>query len=410
MSLKFYFPEQLGHLKNFMVSAYHAVRCVRIDPEMTPILTRMLARLDEDPECPHLFLAHTAPFKDPIAYFDGLLALVVSEYEKTADSLRASGLAVRPPPAPDAGQKSPARFLKYAAALAQGLPDHVGSLVILIDPDAVDEVETYRRAILFLAANNPSPWLKFLVLDSRTAPRLAGLEEDSERIGIQTFYLGPEEIEARAAEDLKAPGALSPAERRQYIGLLGGLAFARKDHERAEHLQRRWLAEAENSGNPEEAATAAYNLANTLAARGAHDEATAHYCRACDVAVDSQQHALAALAYTNLGLCLHRQGAVEPAVASLRVARDTFRALNHRPGEAYVVDCLAQLYAGEGEGEKAAQAERYALSLYDGITSSSFKDLHEGGRADALAKLARVRGATGHSREGGTDGPSAPPS
>jgi tetratricopeptide (TPR) repeat protein len=219
------------------------------------------------------------------------------------------------------------------------------------------------------------------------------------RIGCQTFHLSPEEIERRTKEDLASPTALQPAERRKYLGMIAGFAFGRKEYDEAEQLQRQWAEAADADGQPAELATALYNLGNTLIAKGVFSEATDVYCRACNICLDNRLNSLAPLVYTNLGMSLHRQGNVEQAFAAMNVASDMFKAQNQRPGEAYVVECLAQMYADDGRNDEAEHTLLYALSLYDGITSTLFKDLREMGRTNILDKLARFYEKTGQSEK-----------
>ncbi len=96
---------------------------------------------------------------------------------------------------------------------------------------------------------------------------------------------------------------------------------------------------------------------------------------------------LAPFAYANLGIALHRNGEFAQAFASLKVARDMFKAQNHRAGEAYVVDALAQMYALDGRKAEAEKSWRYCLSLYEGMTSTMFADLRASGSKDVLEKL-----------------------
>jgi hypothetical protein len=67
-----------------------------------------------------------------------------------------------------------------------------------------------------------------------------------------------------------------------------------------------------------------------------------------------------------------------------------FKAQNHRAGEAFVVDALAQMYALDGRKAEADKSWRYCLSLYESMTSSTFADLRASGSKDVIAKLAQL--------------------
>ncbi|MBN2701071.1 MAG: tetratricopeptide repeat protein [Methylothermaceae bacterium] len=405
MSLKSYFPEQFDELKAFLISDTEVMRRVLIDPEMKPLLIKALGRMEESEEFPHAFALCEAGFENPESYFDGLSTIVAQSLEQNASVLSDWGVNLATASNSRQPVKPAEKFIDLASTFADSLPDSIGSLVFILDPEAVTDPDAYRRTMLALAKQVESRWLKFVVFDSRTQPLLDGIESENPEIGAQIFYLSPEEIEQRVTQDLQSPNGLVPAERRQYKGLLAGFAFANKDYERAETLQRAWIAEAEREGEPSELANAYYNLGNTLLSKKDFPAATAIFCKACEICVEHKVYAVAPFAYTNLGISLHRQDDFEQAFTALKVARDMFKAQNQRPGEAYVVDCLAQMYALDGRREEAAKAWRYALSIYEGITSPTFNDLREHGQEDIRAKLKRLgmdEGPAGVPREQGS--------
>lgn len=388
MSLKSYFPEQFDQLKGFFIAATEVVRVLKIDPEMRPMLIKALSRMDEDKEFPHALTLCSQAFTEPVSYFDSLYEILRQSYEQNVRPLAERKTRLAAPIDDRTLLKAPEKFTRYASSLAESLPDRVGSLVFVLNPDDVADVPGFRKSIAFIAENIRSEWLKVLVLDSRTAPLLDGLEHP--KIGVQTLYLSPQEIEQRVREDLQAPASLPPAERRQYKGLLAGFAFSNRNYDEAAQLQRAWANEAEQDGAPGDAASAYYNLGNTLLAKSDWPEATAAFCKACDLCVAHKLIGLAPFAYANLGIGLHRQGEFEQAFAALKVARDMFKAQNHRAGEAFVVDALAQMYALDGRKAEADKSWRYCLSLYESMTSSTFADLRASGSKDVIAKLAQL--------------------
>jgi len=390
VSLKSYFPEQFAQLKGFFIAATEVVRLLRIDPEMRPLLLKALSKMEEDKEFPHALTLCSQAFAEPVSYFDSLHDILRQSYEQNVRALAEQKTQLAAPFAAHAAVKAPERFARYASSLAESLPERIGSLVFILDPDTVTDVPGFRRSIAFLAENIRSDWLKVLVLDSRVSPLLAGLESEHPKIGLQTLYLSPDEIERRVREDLQTPASLSPAERRQYKGLLAGFAFSNRRYDEAAQLQRAWATEAEQDGAPGDAASACYNLGNTLLAQNAWPEATAAFSKACELCLQHRLVGLAPFAYANLGIGLHRQGNFAQAFAALKVARDMFKAQNHRAGEAFVVDTLAQMYALDGRKAEAEKSWRYCLSLYEGMTSSTFADLRESGSKDVSAKLAQL--------------------
>jgi len=383
MSLKSFFPEQFDQLKAFFISATEVVRQLKIDPEMRPLLLKALGKMDDDKDFPHALTLCSQAFKEPVSYFEGLSEILRQSYEQNAKSFANRQIKLAPPVAPKAGMKAPEKFVRYASSLTDSLPGEVGSLVFVLNPDEIADPQSFRRSIGYLAENIRSHWVKFLVLDSRTEPVLDGIE----RIGAQTFHLSPEEIEKRVREDLQSPTALSAAEQRQYKGMLAGFAYSNKEYDRAAQLQRDWASDAERDQQPGDTASAYYNLGNTLLARGDFAEATEVFCKACNICVDHKVNGLAPFVYVNLGVSLHRLNQFEQAFAALKVGRDMFKAQNHRAGEAFVVDTLAQMYVLDGRKSEAERSWRYCLSLYDSMTSSTFKDVRKAGRDDVVAKL-----------------------
>ncbi len=398
MTLQSYFPEQLDQLKKFMTSATETVRCLQVDPEMKPMLLKILAKLDEDPGFAHALLLINIGFHNPDDYSHKLLERIKADYEKNKKSFDELGVIFKQTDNPNNQLKPPEEFIQYSNQLADSLLDNMGSIVLIIDPEEIIDKVEFKRFIEFFAFRVDSKWLKCLVFDSRVDPVLEGLSEDNDRIGKQTFYLSPGEIEKRAHDDLSS-GVLEPSERRQYLGLIAGFAYARQEYEDAVTYQNQWVTEAEEKAEPSELANALYNLGNTYHAKGDFAAATDVYCKACDICIDNALNSLAPFVYTNLGINLHRQEDSESALASLNIALDMCKAQKQRPGEAHVVDCLAKIYAMDGENEKAEQAWLYALSIYEGITSSLFKDLRESGINDISSKLEQFYKDTSQDRK-----------
>ena len=387
MSLNTFFPEQIDELKAFTFSSDEVVRCIRLDTEMESVLNKVLLSLDEDPEFPHALVQCSGNFDNVNAYFDYLLEVLQQEYKKNSARLKAEGGSFNPPDISSNNIQSPFKFIKYASALAESLPNSLGAIVLIIDPDHINDPENYKKSIEFIADEAKSSWIKFLVRDQRVTPVLEELEKDNPHIGLQIFYLSPDEIQKRVQQDLKTPGLLNPAETRRYLGLLAGFSFANKEYDKSIQLQKKWVQDAQDADDPGELANALYNLANTYMADEQYPEATDQYCKACQICSDYKLDSLAPFIYTNLGLNLHRQGEFGQAFSCLKVARDMYQAQKQVPGEAHVVDCLAQIYALDEQNEKAEQTWKYALKIYEGITSEIFQDLRESGIKDISAKL-----------------------
>lgn len=391
MALKDFFLEQIDLLLLFMRNEpEQTVRCVRVDPEMKPLFMKVLAGLDKDENSPHLMLCSEVPFDNPRQFFEALLRELAEELARWEAPLKAAGFVFQPNTEELKGLPPDKRFVAYGAALADSLPDSFGSVVLILAPDRVADAAGYQRAVEFPAVNTPSPWMKFLVVDERQDPVLAKIDENNPNIWAQTFHIAPEEIESQAKADLARGTGLSPLEQRQYTGLLAGFAFARREYERALQLQQQWLDMLGPDSTPAEAANAHYNLGNTHLARKDHQAAEAAFGKALEIALENQLNALVPMALTNLGVTLYRLGRPQQALESFRIARDTCKAQGLRPTEAHVLDCLAKTYEADNKPDEAERCWRQALAVYDGMTSETYADARQGGRADILEKLDRL--------------------
>src|SRR5262249_19254165 len=152
-------------------------------------------------------------------------------------------------------------------AFADSLPDHIGSVTMILVPENVADKAGFRQTIEFLSKETTSYWLKFLVIDDRKSPLLENIEESDPDITCQDFHMAPEEIERRTKVDLDFNPNLTSEEKRQYTGLLASFCFARKEYNEALRLQEQLVGLFTADVPPGEQATGLYNLANTLLAR-----------------------------------------------------------------------------------------------------------------------------------------------
>jgi tetratricopeptide (TPR) repeat protein len=393
MALKSFFTDQIETLKDFLIHRQQTLHCVRVEPDMRPLLIKILQGLDRDPQCPHLMLWSEVPFDNRRQYFEALRQELTEDLRQWERPLKAAGFVFRPGPEQPRGRVPEAKFLAHAAALADALPPSVGSLVFVLAPERVGDAEGYRAAARFLAEETPTRWLKYLVIDGRKQPALAGIEGESPRAGVQDFHITPEEIESRTRADLERGFGLSPAEKRQYMALLAGFAFARKEYDDALRLQKRWLEMLGADDPAAEAANAHYNLGNTHLARKEYPAAEEAFGKALEIALDRQVDGLVPVVLTNLGVTLFRQGRREQALESFRVAREACKAQNMRPVEAHVLDCQAMTHEADGQPAEAERCWKEALAVYDEMSAETFLAAREKGRADILEKLDRLPGS-----------------
>jgi tetratricopeptide (TPR) repeat protein len=383
-----FFAEQLELVKDFLVTPDTAVNIIEVDGEMQGILIRMLAGLDNDPGFPHALIGYYEAFTDPSIWFAGMKDALDTQLAAHAEALAAIGVHGADP---NQGKvlTSPWRFLGHAQHLAGSLPDNAGAIVFLIDPERVEDGASFSRSIDFLASETRERWLKFIVLDNRSSPRLSALAAEHPRIDLQIFWLPPEEISWRlnAAAMQADDGGDGDG-----LALAGSFATSNKDFERAETLLRRQLARAEQQGVPADVALSRYTLGNALLAAGQIEPAAEAFQQTCETCSTHTLHELSPMAYTNLGIALHRLRQFDQAFDALKVANTFFRAQGNRPGEAFTCDNLARIHQERGQHDKAERVWRYALKLYDEISNPALQDVREAGRNDILDKLERLAG------------------
>jgi tetratricopeptide (TPR) repeat protein len=380
-----FFREQLAAVEAFLASPDQVVRRVLVDGEMRPILLKMLAGRDAEDEFPHVLLGYQAAFNGPVPWFAGMQDMLEAELAEHGAALAGEGVDVSDP-AKNPAARGPWPFLLRAERLTEALPNGIGALAFVLDPAEVLDHASYVKSIAFLADNVRSPWLKFIVLEQRTAPALAALD-GAERVGTQVFWASPQELEARVTARLGAGSMVPAPERQRLLAMAASFASANRDHARAVALQREHLVGAEA---PLERALGGYGLGNALLAAGEAEAAAEAFLMACALCNDHGLNELAPMTYTNLGVSLHRLGRFDEAFGALRVASNFFRAQGNRPGEAFVCDNLAAMHLELGRQDDAARVWRYALGLYDGITNPALADVRDSGRADIAAKLERA--------------------
>ena len=383
-----FFAEQLELIRDFLVTPDAVVNVIEVDGEMHGILMRLLAGLDNDPGLPHALIGYHDAFTDPSTWFAGMKEALETQIAAHAEALAAIGVQCADP---NQGRvlTAPWRFLGYAEHLAGSLPDDAGAIVFLIDPQRVDDGALFNRSIDFLASQTRELWLKFIVLDDRSSPRLSALVDEHPRIDRQVFWLPPEEISWRLdAAAMQGEGG----DEGEGLALAGGFATSNKNFDRAETLLRRQLARAEQQGVPADIALSRYTLGNALLDAGQTEAAAEAFQQTCESCSTHTLHELSPVAYTNLGIALHRLGQFDQAFDALKVANTFYRAQGNRPGEAFTCDNLARIHEERGQHDKAERVWRYALKLYDGISNPAMKDVRDGGRSDILDKLERLAG------------------
>jgi tetratricopeptide (TPR) repeat protein len=390
MALKDIFQHQVDQLRAFLDGKRRTMCIVQHDPDLKPVVHRLLAGLDRDNECPHIIWGTVTAFHNRTQYFRDVLKELIDANESHRSELAAVGIELTPPSFEGGWATTRGQFVEYISSLADNLPDLAGSYAIVIDPQTVDDLQDYEESIHFLASNTESKRVKYIVLDQRSKPLLKDFNRYSDRISIQVFRFSQEEIERHVQDDLDRNSSLSPVERRQYAAMLGAFAFTRKDYDDAERRQRDVLNQSLKTGDSGEQAIAYYNLGNTYLSAKEPTLAEDCYTRAGELCLDTRSDPLLAMILTNLGIALSERGQMAEAVESFDTACLTFQGINNHTGAAYSLDCKASALAKAGHKREAEEAWLRALAIYDSIQGDTLKDVRESGRKDILDKLNRL--------------------
>ena len=384
-----FFTEQMQQIEAFLWAWAPPMQVIAIDGEMRDIFLRMLLGLEQDEKFPHIFLSHSDAFLDAMTWFDSLDRELEEQVAQNAEEIQSAGI-VLPDANHDPALPPPWRFLHRAEAVAKVLPEEIGALAFIIEPERIDDEDGFIRSVDFLAHNVNSSRLKFIVLDDRSAPRLEKLAGAHPRVETQIFWLDPRSVQQSINRELTSPGA---ARSSAVLGQAAAFAAADHDHSQAISLQWQRIIQVEKEGGaPTDRVMARLDYSRALLDAGQADPAAETLLQACELCSAHQLHDLAPLAYTDLGIALNRSGNVDQPFEALRVGSEFFRAQGNLPGEAHVCDTLAKMYEERGETAEAESVWRYVLGLYNGITNPQLADVRAAGVADIQSKLARLGG------------------
>lgn len=192
-----YFAEKFEKIEIFLLNQEVSVMQLLIDPEMHQILFRYLQKRDDDSSFPHILIGLFQSFRSAREWGLDILSSLNHQIEVHKSHLVECGVNIKQV-SPGVLPIEPWReFLAVASYVSKSLPDNFGSVVFLVSPEEVTDEQNWPNAVKFLLNENTSPWLKFIVIDPRTQPRLTGLA-DHPRITTELFWLSPDEIEERA--------------------------------------------------------------------------------------------------------------------------------------------------------------------------------------------------------------------
>jgi tetratricopeptide (TPR) repeat protein len=390
MPLQHFFEEQIRSLRIFVnTPGPPRMRVVLVNADTKPVTHRLLAGVESDEKVTAVFVPSDTPFHDLASFFAGLYADLVQAYRLFADVLIAEYI-LPPPDWQSLKFSSPAeRFVRGVSQFANALPEEVGTVTFLLDPAEVTHPGGYRQALGFLAdAGSTSEWVKYVVLDDRRTGYTAELLKERLDIHAQSMDLSPEEMETRIDRSLANGLGISLKERRIYTGLLASFAAARKEFDRALHLQQQQLdLTQQQEATPSDLAAVHYNTGNIHLAKKDYTAAVQSYTTALNQAMAAGLSALTPVILTNLGVALFHGEARDEAEHCFDTARIYAIRLNQPPTEAHVLDCRARCHLAAGRLDQAECCWKEALVAYEGITAEPLRFAREGGRRQVLAQL-----------------------
>lgn len=408
MPLRDPFDERVETIRAFLEVPAFTTLAIRHEPDTRQLLLRVLVGLEEE-DGPHAILFLPDNFSGYRTYSECLLEEISAHVEAMREDLVVEGVQL--PRAPEAAnsfdEHDPRPGIKqlanYFSAIADALPDSIGSFALILDPESVTDRGAFAWWVEALTAYTESEWVKYMVPDSRAEPAIAPSEHVQDRVYVLEFDVPPEELEEQVHKDLEA-GRLSAAARRRHLMLAGAFATSGGRPEDARKHLEAALRETQEAGADDEEANVLYNLGNLDLREGHIDSALARFTRSAQLCVENELNPLLAMVLTNLGVALHRAGRSSEALESFAVARRTFAALGHKPGEAHVLDNRARTLVHEGRETEARAVWLEARAIYESITAPHLADVREAGCQDIDQKLARHGGRPGGSQVGDGDG------
>lgn len=380
-------------------------------PDLELLVRKVLARMADDPDDPHAYVYLAPGFDGYRAFFTAVAGAVAADVGRARVHMDDVEMEVPEPPelgetgsgegVPKDDRDGPTRWptrwagqvADYLSAVGDALPDGAGSLVLVVEPDGSGDRRALGWSLGALAWYMRSDRAKLLVVDGGDDPLVSPDGGVEDRLVRLDFAVPPDELEKQVLSDLDSD-TLGPAEARRYQLLAGAFATSAGRFDDAETRLRAALEETRGRGEPGEEANVLYNLGTLHIRREHFEEASETLTRAASAAFEGENNALAAMALTNLGVALHREGRGAEALESFGAAREIFRALDHRPGEAHVLDCTARSWA-EADPERARALWREAAELYDSIEAPHLHEVRETGRDDALARIRRLESRPG---------------
>ena len=155
MPLKTFFVDQIDQLRSFASAPDQSMRVLCHEPDVEPLVKKIVVALDEDDNFPHILVPARTPYDNTPRYFKELLDEVVRQNEMYREELATLNITL-PRPDDRAELTPPHRFKRYVADVADCLPNSIGSYVVVINPDEVRDEPGFKNDMVYLAKQTRS--------------------------------------------------------------------------------------------------------------------------------------------------------------------------------------------------------------------------------------------------------------
>lgn len=271
-------------------------------------------------------------------------------------------------------------------------------LVVFLAPNVLGDAKEWIGSVISLAEEAVIPRVKYVILDPNRL--LAETTADATPVPVVYLDLSAERMEQVIRQGLLSKDvALSAKERIRYLSMLASFALSRSEYEEALKFSGGVVELAEESGSPDEKASAWLTIGNVLYKLQDFDLARNAYTKVSSLAIESNLDMLAAQGLESIGHTYFCDGKYSQAAACYITARQYNAKLANGFGEGRVLTWLGEAEREQRQWVQAEQAFQDALALYDDVRSE-LRDAAKQAKGEVLLRLATLREQTGDSAIG----------
>jgi tetratricopeptide (TPR) repeat protein len=336
------------------------------------------------------------PFRTAHAFFDAAIAALGRFAAQKGLDPAAIRLA---PETSGMGLPLAVAFAWVAERLARALPGDPTLVVVMRPAPLQAPPRALEGAILALADAAAAARVRFVIVDapSRPLPRLAPPAEAPPAVLARSFDLPLEGVE-RGLEERAADPAASPLERARVLSMIAGLASTRKEFDRALARSQEAVLASQKLDDPAEESIAWLGRGHVLYRMGEHALARDAYVQATALAQGRENHVLAGQGLVSMGHTFFCERALGRAIDCYAAGLRHYDAVGNVFGACHALVWLGEARRGHGQRAPAVEALADALARYDAL-GAELEGPARQGRLEALARLARMLGEDGRTRE-----------